>query len=170
MHERDDEDDSLIRLIQAHPELFDCRAPTDSYLATGWYAIADKLCGDIEGELGRAPSLRVRVAQIRADLGVLRFSAFFDRVGDTCGGRIDAELSRSPVEVASTVTDDVLEECARKRISDLIRLAEDASAFACHECGDAGRRRTLGWRQTLCDKHFALAEAYVAELDRQDLK
>src|SRR4051812_35368467 len=104
MDERDDEKNSLIRLVRSYPELFDCRAPTESYLANGWYAIADKLCADIEGELGRARSLRVRVVQIRADLGVLRFSAFCDRVGDTCGGRIGAEFSRSPVEVAATVT------------------------------------------------------------------
>ena len=66
-------EDALPRLMAAHPTLFagrTCQIPSE--LPGGWYAIADRLCADLETVLGNFAS-RLQPIQSKEKWGSWRF-------------------------------------------------------------------------------------------------
>lgn len=159
-------DDNVIRLALSHASLFKRGIPDDSTLPDGWYDCVDRLCADIERELGKQLTSCVHVLQIKEKFGRLRFyCSFVGNDGVPADARIGddhAHISMSTEQEASTMRD---VGSARQRLGALVCAAEEASARICRACGNPGARRSLSWIRTLCDEHFQIALANEAELD-----
>lgn len=67
-------DAELMRLMTAHPLLFNDQGPGYSYLMPGWYDLVDKLCSDIEAALGPEGCKRFELVQVKEKFGALRLT------------------------------------------------------------------------------------------------
>lgn len=159
-------DDNVIRLALSHAALFKSGIPDDSTLPDGWYDCVNRLCADIELELGMLLTPCARVLQIKEKFGRLRFYCSFvgdDEVpADARGGGVHVHISTATEQEASKVRDVA---SIRQRLGALVCAAEEASARICQACGMPGTRRRLSWIRTLCDEHFQIALAHETELD-----
>ena len=142
-------DENMARLIAAHPLLFRGEAPAvPSFLPTGWYALVDKLCSDIETELGLLGCGQFEVRQVKEKFGTLSFYYRFQQESDLHVEVVSAAGVEQYVRRTTVAGADQL------RV--LIEQAEAVSASTCQRCGEAGSMRNLGgWRVTLCEQHYA---------------
>ena len=163
-------DANVARLAINHPLLFE-RMPFYSDLPNGWFELVDRLCTDIEKELGSEMSRRVMVIQIKEKFAALRFyarvhAAWDAPVAATDGdGASDLTTARHAFEGLEDSAAAHVVASARERLRDLVNAACEASASICQVCGESGRPRQLAWLRTLCDEHFLEA---VAAADRRD--
>jgi hypothetical protein len=147
-------DPQLQRLIERHPAIFRGRAPgVPSYVTPGWFNLIDKLCIDIEAELGVDGCSAFEVMQIKEKFGTLRF---YYRIGESEDLHVDVMspdglqhfVARTSLEGA----DGLKEQEARVR--QLVAAACVASETTCETCGAPAQLRDVrGWLTTLCDKH-----------------
>jgi len=148
--------DRIDDLVAAHPALFRGRAPSAfSDLPAGWYDLADRLCVDIEAELGAEPQ-RFAVTQIKEKFGTLRFyfalegaEDFYMDIRGTDGVRTTVNRADGPPTM--------------DRLRKLVRDASERSAALCQECGEVGQASVHdGWVQTLCTRHAQERAARVS--------
>lgn len=142
-------DENMARLIAAHPLLFRGKAPVvPSFLPTGWYALVDQLCSDIETELGLLGCGQFEVRQVKEKFGTLSFYYRFQKHSDL---HVDVA---SAAEVEQYAPHTAVMGADRLRV--LIDQVETVSGNTCQRCGVAGSLRNLGgWRVTLCEQHYA---------------
>ena len=153
-------DDSLSRLFKAHPLLFEGqgRAPANSDLPPGWFDLVNRLCSDLERQLGPEVAAQITVQQIKEKFGTLRFYA---QLGDSRRVHVDLldghRINTIVVDTVATSSDLSPPGAIRDRLFSLIDAACEASGSICERCGSQGALRPLGWRRTLCDEHYQAA-------------
>lgn len=141
------QDEQVQRLVEAHRLLFRGKPPRiASDLPPGWYDLVDRLCSEIESELGEQAS-HLRVLQIKQKFGGLRFYWSWRR------------RSTVSVDILSTSGHVRLKTSARgeasARIGVLVSAAEAESVRTCELCGAPAklRRSRTGWWRVRCDHH-----------------
>ena len=122
---------ALPQLVAAHPKLFRGSPPrTASWVPTGWCALVDQLCEDLEVAAGASVHL-VRIDQIKEKFGALRIYLY---VGD------DAPTDLEP------------------RLRAFIDAAEASSLTICDVCGASGSLITGDGRvRVACGDHSGAA-------------
>lgn len=158
----------LNRLMERHPALFHGEPPrVMSDLSSGWFALVDQLCADLEAILGDRGEDFV-VDQVKQKFGGLRF--YWSLRGrpqtievDVGGAKsapgeaaaADGYVERfSPTPMGFRISlrpDDELSAAIAARI----QRAEEQSFETCEECGAPGalRVRSSGWLYTACSEH-----------------
>ena len=124
-------------------------------IPTGWLGIVTKACEEIDALLGDDRH-QFEYIQIKEKFGTLR--VYWRMRGNSSAIRIDLI---SPDGIASYSSDkkskDPGDEGLRKRISEIVAAAENASKTACIVCGQPGRLDKANWYLlTLCLDHTKL--------------
>lgn len=125
----------------------------------GWFAIAAKLCADVDA-LVRADRFhrRFRWLQIKEKWGGGRF--YWEMRGLKRALVVDVispageVLTFEPVPPGGPGGDRI----AARKIRELVKAAQEATHRTCIVCGAAGTARQGGWILTLCDEHARLRE------------
>lgn len=153
-------DPELLRLVAAHPTLFDGVPPRAfSYLPAGWYTTVDCLCTELEEELGEDAYRHLRIAQLKEKFGTLRI--YYRFAADEADSDDKSADGRFVVSVANQQT-----EAQRARVRALVDAAQRQSETTCLRCGAAGALRDVdGYLATLCDHHY---QAAISRKDRPD--
>jgi hypothetical protein len=143
------EDPQLARLIAAHPLLFRGKPPKSfSHLPAGWFAIVDRLCSDIEAELGQEGCASFSMLQIKEKFATLRL---YYSLAESRDVHIDAMIAGAGRQHLIAAHG---KSVAIDRVRDLVGAASAASAVTCDMCGQPGASRDMNWERTLCEMHF----------------
>ena len=144
-------DATLQRLVNTHPNLFRGKLPrVYSFLPDGWHELVDRLCTDIEAELGVESSSPFEVTQIKSKFGALRFYFRFGQFEDLY---IDFQTISGERQSATLVRSDSI-GMTEQRLRSLVSAACAESESICEVCGAAARTRNFGgWYATLCEVH-----------------
>lgn len=175
-------DHDLQRLIDAHPLLFRGKQPAvSSYVTPGWYALIDRLCTDIETELGPDACADVEVQQIKEKFGELRFYVAFKSAAESDGDdEAEATATQSDLHLDLQTGDGRRHHVVSRRASsphaqrvrELIDMASAESVRTCEVCGARARLVSLrGYITALCTAHerqrqdeaLAKAQAEIVE-------
>ena len=112
----------LAELVARHPRLFRGEAPTWSTVPSGWFAIIDKLCCDLEALVPPGDDLPLWVEQITEKFGSLRFN--LERLPEH-------DLDPNP---HGLVVDEAL-QALHERACGLTWPARQATLVTCPGCG-----------------------------------
>ena len=162
-------EDSLPRLVETHPALFKGRPfQIPSELPGGWYAIADRLCTDLEALLGAAAA-QWQPVQSKEKWGSWRlywrleldddgkpepFNLDLTSPPDPDGverlNRGDVQVSNTPAGYRITV---LPQGELRRAVHARVRQAERETERTCMWCGAPGAYWSNGWVHAACDRH-----------------
>ncbi len=140
---------NIARLVSAHPTLFRGKAPACfSHLPPGWFDIVDRLCTNIEKELGPEGCASLEIRQIKEKFGTLRF--YFQH-GDSRDLHIDVMTRGGGHQhfVSQPASDEKVE-----RVRELVRAACAACETTSEKCGRVGKTLVHNhWYLTRCEEH-----------------
>ncbi len=140
---------NIDRLVDAHPLLSRSKTPACfSHLPSGWYDIVDRLCSDIEKELGPQGCTTLEIRQIKQKFGTPRF---YCQLGDSRDLHIDVIKRGGGHQhfVSQPASEDKVE-----RVRELVRAACAASETICEKCGRVGKTLVHNhWYLTRCEEH-----------------
>lgn len=162
--------DRLQELMAAHPRLFEGKQfQLSADLPSGWYAIADALCTELERILGDAAA-RFQPIQSKEKWSSWRFYWSLAASPDESNVHetpFDMDIigardwpTPDDHELAPTVAGVRLTRLPtgqlRRAVHARVRAAEEETARTCMWCGAPGQPWTNGWVHTACDAHRRL--------------
>lgn len=156
-------ENTLPKLLTAHPALFEGREQPGGFLPHGWYQLADDLCGEFERVLGER-SADLAIWTIKPKFSQLRVYVVLTLpephgeplalvVGAHAGGHSTTPRRRHPLQSA---------------IADLIAAATKRSTRLCMWCGAPSQLLVDGgWLYTACPIHAEPGSITFVEFERR---
>jgi hypothetical protein len=159
--------ETLPKLVTAHPRLFRGQEPAWSHVPAGWFPLVDGLCAAIEGALSEAEIRALTVHQIKSKFGGLRFYVDWSEDGlpEPEGRTPEPTVTRHP---GGWLLSGQYLHPIKRAIADLIAKAGEDSYRACEWCGaPAQAMLDGGWVYTACPVHTRPGSISVAEYGRR---
>ena len=148
-----------INLQERFPDMLSGKQLSLS-IAKGWESLFEKLCIDIDAQLG-SDKRGFHWVQLKEKFGSARF--YWEMQGEPQALRID-EIDKLGA-VKTLLARDVKDESnptLQEQISALVDAAADKTPRMCIACGQPGRGHAdRGWLLILCEEHIKQREAGI---------